>query len=898
MNYLDNWSEGDPCSSHWNGVLCYNTVGEDGYMHVEQLLLPDMNLSGYLAPEIGRLSNLTVVNFMWNNITGSIPKEIGTISTIRLVLLNGNKLSGSLPDEIGHLPHLDRLQVDQNQLSGPIPKSFSNLIGTRHLHLNNNSFSGQIPPELSKLPKILHCVLDNNNLSGYLPPELCNMPSLRIIQLDNNHFDGAEIPASYGNMSKLFKLSLRNCGLQGSIPDLSGMKSLHYLDLSWNNLTGSIPSNRLSIHIRTIDLSNNHLTGSIPANFSDLPKLQNLSLANNLLSGSISSTIWQNMTFGPTARLTLDFENNSLSNILGDCNPPANVSIRLHGNPLCKNASQANIAYFCGYEVGANNASSNSINQSSVCLIQSCPTDSYEYVPESPVQCFCAAPLHIDYRLKSPSFSYFPPYEDQFEMYLASSLNLDHYQIFVHFSFWEPGPRLRMDLRIFPMYPSNIFNTSEVLRVRHKFMTWEFPTDNFFGPYDLLNFTLLSPYSNVVFESSQSSGISNVALTGIVLGSVACVVSITGLFAILIIRRQATSYHHLSRKRLIKIDGVKDFTLKEMALATDKFSDSSQVGQGGYGKVYKGILPDKTIVAIKRAQEGSLQGQKEFLTEIEFLSRLHHRNLVSLLGYCDEEGEQMLIYEYMPNGTLRDWLSAKSKDSLSFVTRLHIALGSAKGILYLHTEADPPIFHRDIKASNILLDSKLNAKVADFGLSRLAPVPNDEGTLPDHVSTVVKGTPGYLDPEYFLTHALTAKSDVYSLGVVFLQLLTGMQAITHGKNIVREVNMAYKSGIVFSIIDNQMGSYSSECVEKFLALALRCCQDETDKRPSMSDVVRELENILSMTSESDISLPDSTATHPESLTPSSSSAHVPKYVSYDVSGSDLVSGVIPSIAPR
>ncbi|XVE80693.1 hypothetical protein DITRI_Ditri15bG0001300 [Diplodiscus trichospermus] len=151
----------------------------------------------------------------------------------------------------------------------------------------------------------------------------------------------------------------------------------------------------------------------------------------------------------------------------------------------------------------------------------------------------------------------------------------------------------------------------------------------------------------------------------------------------------------------------------------------------------------------------------------------------------------MLAYEFMSNGTLRDHLSAKSKQVLSFTMRLRIALSSAKGILYLHTEADPPIFHRDIKASNILLDSKFTPKVADFGLSRLAPIPDVEGDVPTHVSTAVKGTPGYLDPEYFLTHKLTEKSDVYSLGVVFLELLTGMQPISHGKNIVREVMFSF-----------------------------------------------------------------------------------------------------------
>ncbi|GLT80684.1 hypothetical protein SLA2020_521100 [Shorea laevis] len=351
----------------------------------------------------------------------------------------------------------------------------------------------------------------------------------------------------------------------------------------------------------------------------------------------------------------------------------------------------------------------------------------------------------------------------------------------------------------------------------------------------------------------------------------------------------------------LKIDGVKSFTYGELASATNNFDSSAQIGQGGYGKVYRGTLADGTVVAIKRAQEGSLQGEKEFLTEIQLLSRLHHRNLVSLLGYCDEEGEQMLVYEYMANGTLRDHLSGKTKEPLGFAMRLRIAIGSSRGILYLHTEADPPIFHRDIKASNILLDSKFIAKVADFGLSRLAPVPDIEGAAPAHVSTVVKGTPGYLDPEYFLTHKLTDKSDVYSLGVVFLELLTGMQPITHGKNLVREVNIAHQSGMIFSVIDGRMGSYPSECVEKFVNLAIKCCQDETDGRPSMAEVFRTLETIRLMMPESETFLAESIETGPEKISstpPSTSSVVKNPYTSSDISGSDLVSGVIPTITPR
>uniref|UniRef100_A0A5B7B4G6 non-specific serine/threonine protein kinase n=1 Tax=Davidia involucrata TaxID=16924 RepID=A0A5B7B4G6_DAVIN len=899
---LSNWNRGDPCTSNWTGVLCFNMSMDDGYFHVRELQLLNMNLSGSLSPQLGRLSYMKILDVMWNKISGSIPKEIGNITSLELLLLNGNQLTGPLPEEIGYLPNLDRIQIDQNQISGPIPKSFVNLNKTKHFHMNNNSISGQIPPELSTLPNLVHLLLDNNNLSGYLPPELAEMPSLLILQLDNNHFDGSTIPASYGNMSHLLKLSLRNCSLQGPIPDLSRIPHLAYIDLSSNQLNGSIPPNKLSEYITTIDLSTNNLTGIIPVNFSGLPRLQRLSLANNSLYGSVPSTIWQNRTFNETERLVLELQNNMLSNISGSLNLPSNVTIRLQGNPICLNA---NSIQFCGSQNENVGNIQNSTNSTVICRAQSCPPP-YEYSPASTsVQCFCAAPLLVWYRLKSPGFSDFLPYIYQFEVYLTSGLNLNLYQLDIDLFIWQKGPRLKLYLKIFPVYIDNglhVFNRTEVIRIRSMFTGWTIPDSEVFGPYELLNFTLLDPYKDVV-PSPSTSGISKGVLVGIVLGAIAGAVTLSAIVSLLILRLHTRKHHAASKRRLlskIKIDGVKSFTYGEMALATNNFNSSTEVGQGGYGKVYRGILADGTVVAIKRAQEGSLQGEKEFLTEIELLSRVHHRNLVSLFGYCDEEGEQMLVYEFISNGTLRDHLSGKSKKPLNFAMRLRIALASAKGILYLHTEANPPIFHRDIKASNILLDSKFTAKVADFGLSRLAPVPDIEGIVPAHVSTVVKGTPGYLDPEYFLTHKLTDKSDVYSLGVVFLELLTGMQPISRGKNIVREVNIAYQSGMIFSVIDGGMGSYPSDCVEKFMTLALKSCQEETDARPSMSEVVRELESISLMMPESDTKATESLITNPGKVAtpPSSSSTIKSPYVSTDVSGSDLVSGVIPSITPR
>ncbi|CAI9116278.1 OLC1v1017377C2 [Oldenlandia corymbosa var. corymbosa] len=857
---LSGWSSGDPCASSWKGVVCFDRPVINGHLHVSELHLLNMNLSGSLPPELSDLAYLRILDVMWNYITGHIPKEIGRMTNLEMLLLSGNKLTGSLPEEIGNLENLVRLQIDQNQISGAIPKSFSNLKNAKHIHLNNNTLTGQIPPELSGLPNLLHLFLDNNNLSGYLPPELSLLTSLLTLQVDNNNFSGTSIPDSYKNLTRILKLSFRNCGLTGPIPDLSDMVNLLFIDFSFNELSGSIPQGHISRNITTIVLSYNKLNGSIPANFSSLPYLQRLLLANNSFSGLVPSFIRSNTTSSDPETLIIDLQNNRLSDITSKFVLHPNFTLRLQGNPVCK---YPNLTKICSTQ-GEDYSSISKKKSSNFCPPQACPSP-YEFAPGSSVSCYCALPLLVGYRLKSPGFLDFTPYMDQFEVYLSSNLQVQSFQLDIDSAAWQAGPRLRMYLKIFPVYDNvyfSIFSKSDVLRIQTMFQSWEIPEADIFGPPELLNLTLSGPYNEVI--SPSGSGLSKIARAGIISGAVVTAALVCALMAWLVFRFYRRKHHAASKvpKTCIKIDGVKDFTYQEMILATKNFDGSSQVGQGGYGKVYKGVLNDGTIVAIKRAQVGSLQGEREFLTEIELLSRLHHKNLVSLIGYCAEEGEQMLVYEFMPNGTLRDHLSGKYEEPLSFALRLRVALGSAKGVLYLHTEANPPIFHRDIKASNILLDSDLTAKVADFGLSRLAPIPDTEGFVPAYVSTVVKGTPGYLDPAYFLTHQLTDKSDVYSLGVVFLEILTGMPAIIHGKNLVKEVHVACSSDMMLEIIDKSMDSYLPNCVEKFMTLALKCCEEETNARPSMAEVVRELEDIWALMPESEAKPLESSSVSP------------------------------------
>ncbi|XP_059066596.1 putative wall-associated receptor kinase-like 16 [Cryptomeria japonica] len=343
-------------------------------------------------------------------------------------------------------------------------------------------------------------------------------------------------------------------------------------------------------------------------------------------------------------------------------------------------------------------------------------------------------------------------------------------------------------------------------------------------------------------------------ITGVFGTAIAVLLVGGGLFWILKLRKskrdKKNNFKRNGGDRLEKlislrgVESVKHFSLNEIEKATNKFSQNLILGSGGYGTVYKGTLTNGLLVAVKRSKQVDSKQIDQFINEVCILSQINHRNVVELLGCCLETSVPLLVYEYISNGTLFDHLhgNKQKRQQIPWEKRLCIAIETAEALSYLHSAASIPIVHRDVKSSNILLDNDCNPKVADFGMSRLVPMGQT------HITTVVQGTLGYLDPEYVQTVQLTEKSDVYSFGVVLAELLTGLRPVSYERMdnhsnlaiyFLSTVNTMGFGEIIDPRLDVKEGK-NRESMRRVAALAKECLSVEGEKRPSMKEVVQEL----------------------------------------------------------
>ncbi|XP_073273684.1 leucine-rich repeat receptor protein kinase HPCA1-like [Primulina huaijiensis] len=851
----------DPCVS-WEGVSCNNsrvtslglsTMGLTGKMSgdiggLTELISLDLSfntgLTGPLSPQLGDLQKLTILILAGCSFTDTIPSELGNLSELTFLALNTNNLTGEIPPSLGKLSKLYWLDLAENQLRGPLPVSSNSTLGldllkkARHFHFNKNQLSGQIPEQLfSSDMSLIHLLFDGNEFEGYIPSTLGLVQSLEVLRLDRNSLKGS-VPSNLNNLTKITELNLAHNMLSGVLPNLTGMNSLNYVDLSNNSFKRSEAPNWFSTlsSLNTLVIEYGPLKGSVPPEIFNLPQIEQVKLRNNAFAGKLD------MSGNVSEQLQLvDLKNNDISSVtLGS---EYKSTLELIGNPLCS-ASLENTIY-CQIQQSARPYTTSLSN----CGSQLCEADQ----KLNPQSCECAYPYEGTLYFRAPLFRELSNASlfHSLEMSLWLKLGLSPGSVSVQNPFFNVDDYLQVQLGLFPSN-AKYFNRSEVQRLGFAMSNQTFKPSAEFGPY----FFIASPY--IFGDDHRRTHFSLITIAGISIAGAFLVLVLAGLgiYALRQKRRaeQAISVHKPFASWIPKgnesggapqLKGARWFSYDELKKCTSNFSESNEIGSGGYGKVYRGMLSSGKLVAVKKAQQGSMQGGLEFKTEIELLSRVHHKNLVGLVGFCFEQGEQMLVYEFMANGTLRENLTGRSGTHLDWKRRIRVALDSARGLAYLHELAHPPIIHRDVKSTNILLDENLTAKVADFGLSKLVSEASK-----GHVSTQVKGTLGYLDPEYYMTQKLTEKSDVYSFGVVLLELISAKQPIEKGKYIVREIRTAIDKHDeshygLREIMDPTIRNTPNLIgFSRFVELAVQCVEESASVRPTMNEVVKTLEYIL------------------------------------------------------
>ncbi|CAM0955368.1 unnamed protein product [Alopecurus aequalis] len=873
-----NWGGDDPCGDNWFGIICTgNRVtsirlsgilarGQPGTLSgdiqsLSALQLLDLsqnkNLGGSLPSSIGTLSNLQNLILAGCSFSGEIPQEIGQLSQLIFLYLNSNRFTGPIPSSLGNLSKLYWLDLGENMLNGELPvfngtnPGLDNLTSTKHFHFGVNQLSGTIPGQIfNSNMKLIHLLLDNNNFSGSIPPTLGLLKTLEVLRVDKNNQLSGPVPTNINNLTKLVELHLENNKLTGPLPDLTGMNSLSFVDMSNNSFNASAAPSWFTAlsSLTSLYLENLHIGGQLPQSLFSLPAIQTLRLRGNRFNGTLNI----GLDFS-TQLQTIDLQDNNITEMtLGGTQ--YNKTLILSGNPIC---NQGSTLQYCK-TTGQSNPATPPYSTHTNCA--GLPPTCLSSQLLSP-SCTCAVPYKGTLKFRAPSFSDLG--NDSYYLLLEKDMTtkLVLYKtpvdsVALHNPSIDVTNSLVISLEVYPSGKVQ-FGEQDIADIGFLLTNQTYKPPSIFGPYFFIAQSY--PFANEVLVASKSKSNKLPLIIGVAAGGAVLVAVLLVLIVVIARRKRTTNRTEERSQSFASLDvkststsvpqlrGARIFTFAELKKMTNNFSEANAIGNGGFGKVYRGTLPTGQLVAVKRSQEGSLQGNLEFRTEIELLSRVHHKNVVSLVGFCLDQGEQMLVYEYIPNGTLKESLTGKSGVRLDWKRRLRVILGAAKGIAYLHELADPPIVHRDIKSSNVLLDERLNAKVADFGLSKLL---GEDGR--GQVTTQVKGTMGYLDPEYYMTQQLTEKSDVYSFGVLLLEMITAKKPLERGRYIVREVHEALDRSKdlygLHELLDLVLGSSPSSLggLEQYVDLALRCVEEAGADRPSMGEAVSELERITRM----------------------------------------------------
>ncbi|GAB2282225.1 hypothetical protein Dimus_016776 [Dionaea muscipula] len=878
---------------------------------LQTLCLVGNNLTGSIPTELGNLTALRYLNISNNNFGGVFPGEtVIPMTDIEVIDVYNNNFTGPLPVEVAGLNRLKYLHLGGNYFSGEIPEVYSAIQSLEFLGLNGDALSGRIPASLSKLKVLTHLFLGYfNSFDGGIPPEFGSLTSLQILDMASCNLSG-EIPTSLGRLTRLNSLFLQENRLIGRIPsELGGLVSLMSLDLSNNMLAGEIPESfsRLG-NLTLFNVFRNNLRGPIPAFFGELPNLEvlhawennfTLQLPENLgrsgrlkmldvATNHLTGTIPRYLCMGKKLKTLILMENfffGAIPDELGECDSLTRIRIGrnfFNGSiprgifrlPLV-DLIEMNNNFLSGelpvdmaggdVALGELSLSYNWITGmippgiGSFKNLQKISLDSNRFSGEIPPGIFDLEKLS-ELSIRSNDIS----------GQIPTSIGQCSSLIAVDFS----GNNLTGEI------PRTIGKLTVLmtLNLSRNFLTGEIPNEiarisglssvdlsfnDFYGeipaadgrsfitagnpnlcyPHRRRCPVYKSPSDSSKRHNSVSFGSSKLILVIIILSTITF--SLVSVFTLIAHRRK----RKLGGSRIWKLTAFQrlDFKVEDIV---ERLKDENIIGRGGAGVVYRGTMPDGNQIAIKRLAN---RGRRDlgFSAEIRTLGRIRHRNIVRLLGYVSNKESNLLLYEYMGNGSLGEMLHGSKGAHLGWETRYRIAVESARGLCYLHHDCWPLIVHRDVKSNNILLDLDYEAHVADFGLAKFLR----DADASECMSSIA-GSYGYIAPEYAYTLKVDEKSDVYSFGVVLLELITGRKPVGEfgdGVDIVRWVRKMQSeiyshdpsdagsgSGSVLAILDSRLTGYSLSSVMHMFKIAMMCVEDESTDRPTMRDVVRML----------------------------------------------------------
>ncbi|KAK4285844.1 hypothetical protein QN277_002484 [Acacia crassicarpa] len=873
-------------------VTCNCTFQNGTVCHVTNILLKSQNVAGEIPSEFGNLTHLTELDLYLNYLNGTIPTSFRHIPLVTVSLV-GNRISGSIPTELGEIATLRDLVFEDNQFGGPLPHSLGNLSNLRRIRLSANNFTGTIPETYGNLKNMIDFSIDGSTLSGKIPSFIGNWTTILYMDMEGTGMEGP-IPSTISLLTNLKELRISD--LKGTttmvFPNLKNLKSLERLILRNCLITGPIPMYIGEMtNLRTLDLSFNMLSGSIPDSFQNLNLINHMFLTNNSLSGAISEWMLQkyntdlsynNFTVASTSNcqsLQVNLASSLSSSVrnatfclkkgLTCPGKPQYYSLFINsggpkmefeGNEYEEDLNQNGIAYFyikddkwayssTGtyiYNDKANYVASLQTNKFSMNVNGSEYYQTARLSPQS-LKYYGLCMMKGGYKVKL-HFAEIMFSDDQTFNSLGTRIfdvSIQGFKYLRDFNIAkEAGGAGKGITKVFDVDVND--TTLEIHLYWAGKGTTAIPTRGVYGP--LISAITVTPNFKVpsqgffVNDQRKEKGFSAAAIVGIVVGL--CVFLILVLLIIILPKNgflggkdpQDIDLKGLDRKTCM-------FTLKEIKAATNNFNADNKIGEGGFGPVFKGILPDGRIIAVKKLSAKSRQGNREFLNEVGMIFALHHPCLVKLYGCCVEGDQLLLVYEFMDNNSLARALFGPEEFQLKleWPTRHKICVGIARGLVYLHEESIFKIVHRDIKSTNVLLDKDLNPKISDFGLAKLY---EEEST---HISTRISGTRGYMAPEYAMHGYLTKKADVYSFGIVTLEILSGKTNTTQKSEeecfYLRDWAHQLKDGNhLMDLVDPKLGEdFNREEIMTVIDVALQCTENSPALRPTMTKVLSILE---------------------------------------------------------